>query len=143
MPSSLAPREIRHRCSHLGWHRSRTRSGVDPRTHESRPVAPTATEAAQPARSCSRRSTRRCRTRLNAINRLLEQQRRREQISICFLSAQRTAVKQRPHQQTERRQVGTSESVVLHHGREARRCSWRRGAAVCFNGLLGGTVSKR
>jgi hypothetical protein len=36
MSSSLAPREIRHRCSHLGWHCSRTRSGVDPRTHESR-----------------------------------------------------------------------------------------------------------
>jgi hypothetical protein len=36
MPPSLAPREIRHRCSHLGWHRSRTRSGVDPRAHESR-----------------------------------------------------------------------------------------------------------
>jgi hypothetical protein len=36
MPSSLAPREIRHHCSHLGWHRSRTRLGVDPRAHESR-----------------------------------------------------------------------------------------------------------
>jgi hypothetical protein len=36
MPSSLAPREIRHRCSHLGWHHSRTRPGVDPRAHESR-----------------------------------------------------------------------------------------------------------
>jgi hypothetical protein len=36
MPSSLAPREIRHRCSHLGWHRNRTRLGVDPRAHESR-----------------------------------------------------------------------------------------------------------
>ncbi|ONM05349.1 Protein NEOXANTHIN-DEFICIENT 1 [Zea mays] len=36
MPSSLAPREIRHRCSHLGWHRSCMRSGVDPRAHESR-----------------------------------------------------------------------------------------------------------
>jgi hypothetical protein len=36
MPSSLVPREIRHRCSHLGWHRSCMRSGVDPRAHESR-----------------------------------------------------------------------------------------------------------
>jgi hypothetical protein len=36
MSSSLAPREIRHRCSHLGWHRSRTRLRVDPRAHESR-----------------------------------------------------------------------------------------------------------
>jgi hypothetical protein len=36
MPSSLAPREIRHRCSYLGRHHSRTRSGVDRRAHESR-----------------------------------------------------------------------------------------------------------
>jgi hypothetical protein len=36
MSSSLAPREIRHRCSHLGWYCSRTCLGVDPRTHESR-----------------------------------------------------------------------------------------------------------
>jgi hypothetical protein len=36
MSSSLAPREIRHRCSHLGWHRSRTCLGVDPCAHESR-----------------------------------------------------------------------------------------------------------
>jgi hypothetical protein len=35
MSSSLAPREIHHRCSHLGWHHSRTRPGVDPRAHES------------------------------------------------------------------------------------------------------------
>src|SRR5437868_649373 len=33
-------------------------------------------------------------------------------------SVQRTAVKQRPHQETRRRQVATSEPVVLHHGRE-------------------------
>jgi hypothetical protein len=33
-------------------------------------------------------------------------------------SAQRTAVKQRPHQETERQQVAMSEPVVLHHGRE-------------------------
>ena len=33
-------------------------------------------------------------------------------------SAQRTAVKQRPHQETRRCQVATSEPVVLHHGRE-------------------------
>jgi hypothetical protein len=32
--------------------------------------------------------------------------------------AQRTAVKQRPHQETRRCQVVTSEPVVLHHGRE-------------------------
>jgi hypothetical protein len=32
--------------------------------------------------------------------------------------AQRTAVKQRPHQETERWQVATSEPVVHHHGRE-------------------------
>jgi hypothetical protein len=36
MPSLLAPRKIRHRCSHLGWHCSRTCLGVDPRAHESR-----------------------------------------------------------------------------------------------------------
>ena len=33
-------------------------------------------------------------------------------------SAQRTAVKQRPHQETGRPQVETSEPVVLHHGRQ-------------------------
>jgi hypothetical protein len=33
-------------------------------------------------------------------------------------SGQRTAVKQRPHQQTVRHQVATNEPVVLHHGRE-------------------------
>ena len=53
-------------------------------------------------------------------------------------SAQRTAVKQRPHQETERHQVATSEPVVHHHGREGAGCRWRRGAAGCFNGLLGG-----
>jgi hypothetical protein len=36
MSSSLAPREICHRCSHLGWYCSRTCLGVDPRAHESR-----------------------------------------------------------------------------------------------------------
>jgi hypothetical protein len=36
MSSSLTPREVRHHRSHLGWHRSRTRSGVDPRAHASR-----------------------------------------------------------------------------------------------------------
>ena len=40
------------------------------------------------------------------------------QISLSFPSAQRTAVKQRPHQETERSQVATTEPVVLHHGRE-------------------------
>jgi hypothetical protein len=51
---------------------------------------------------------------------------------------QRTAVKQRPHQETGRQQAATSEPVVLHHGREGRRCRSRRGAADCCNGLLGG-----
>ena len=32
----------------------------------------------------------------------------------------------------------TSEPVVLHHGRECGGRRSRRGAAVCFNGLLGG-----
>jgi hypothetical protein len=36
--------------------------------------------------------------------------------------AQRTAVKQRPHQETERHQVATSEPVVHHHGRQVGRC---------------------
>jgi hypothetical protein len=36
MPSSLAPREISHRCSDLGRHCSRTCLGVNPRAHESR-----------------------------------------------------------------------------------------------------------
>src|SRR5687768_12306782 len=35
-----------------------------------------------------------------------------------FPSAQRTAVKQRPHQETRKRQMATSEPAVLHHGRE-------------------------
>jgi hypothetical protein len=33
-------------------------------------------------------------------------------------SAQRTAVKQRPHQETTSYQQATSEPMVLHHGRE-------------------------
>jgi hypothetical protein len=37
----------------------------------------------------------------------------------------------------------TSEPVVLHHGRQAGRCRSPRGAAVCFNGLLGGARHKR
>ena len=32
----------------------------------------------------------------------------------------------------------TSEPVVLHHGREGGRYRSQRGAAGCFNGLLGG-----
>jgi len=32
--------------------------------------------------------------------------------------AQRTAIKQRPHQQTMRSQVAKTEPVVFHHGRE-------------------------
>jgi hypothetical protein len=40
MPSSLVPREVCHSRSHLGWHRSRTRSRVDPRAHASRPLLP-------------------------------------------------------------------------------------------------------
>jgi hypothetical protein len=39
-------------------------------------------------------------------------------MNLCSRSAQRTAVKQRPHQQNGRCQVATSEPVVLHHGRE-------------------------
>ncbi len=37
-----------------------------------------------------------------------------------------------------RAQVEMSEPVVLHHGREGGRCWSQRGAAVCFNSLLGG-----
>jgi hypothetical protein len=33
------PREVRHRRSHLGWHRSRTRSRVDPHAHASRDLS--------------------------------------------------------------------------------------------------------
>jgi hypothetical protein len=36
MPSSLAPSEIHHRFSHLGWHRICMRSRIEPRAHESR-----------------------------------------------------------------------------------------------------------
>jgi hypothetical protein len=35
----LKPREVCHRRSHLGWHRSRTRSGVDPRMCASRDLS--------------------------------------------------------------------------------------------------------
>src|SRR6186713_3348679 len=58
-------------------------------------------------------------------------------------SAQRSAVKQRPHQETRRHQVATSEPVVLHHGREGGGGRSRRGAAGCFNGLLGGASGVR
>ena len=36
----------------------------------------------------------------------------------------------------------TSEPVVLHHGRQARRLCKLRGAAACFNSLLGGLRDK-
>ena len=39
-------------------------------------------------------------------------------LSIIAWPAQRTAVKQRPHQETESCQEATSEPVVRHHGRE-------------------------
>ena len=52
--------------------------------------------------------------------------------------AQRTAVKQRPHQ--ENRKVTGSDERARGTSPRARgsRCRLRRGAAVCFNGLLGG-----
>jgi hypothetical protein len=52
--------------------------------------------------------------------------------------AQRTAVKQRPHQETTSLQAVMTEPVVPDHGREGRRIKSRRGAAVSFNSLLGG-----
>jgi hypothetical protein len=39
LPSSLAPREVRHRLSHLGWHRSHTRSKVNPHARASRDLS--------------------------------------------------------------------------------------------------------
>lgn len=54
------------------------------------------------------------------------------------LSAQRTAVKQRPHQETERLQVATTEPVVLHHGREDGGAGGDDVRSPVFNGLLGG-----
>jgi len=51
-------------------------------------------------------------------------------------SAQRTAVKQRPHQETTGCRQAMTEPVVLHHGREGGPCRRQRGAADCFNGLL-------
>ena len=41
------------------------------------------------------------------------------------------------------RPVATSEPVVHHHGREGGRRRKPRGAAVCFNSLLGGACSSR
>jgi hypothetical protein len=52
--------------------------------------------------------------------------------------AQRTAVKQRPHQQTESCQVATSEPVVHDHGRETDGPSHNEVRPSGFNGLLGG-----
>ena len=52
--------------------------------------------------------------------------------------AQRTAVKQRPHQETGRHQVATSEPVVLHHGREGSGDGRDEVRPSVFNGLLGG-----
>jgi hypothetical protein len=52
-------------------------------------------------------------------------------------SGQRTAVKQRPHQETGRHQEVTSEPVVLHHGRQTVQRRLRRGAAVCLQRLVG------
>src|SRR5687767_1565133 len=65
---------------------------------------------------------------------------RSEARSSAFMSrsVQRTAVQLRPHQQTEKCHVATSEPVVGHHGREAGGFRSRRGVAVCCNGLLGG-----
>jgi hypothetical protein len=54
------------------------------------------------------------------------------------LSAQRTAVKQRPHQETRRHQLATSEPVVLHHGREGGGAGHDEVRPSVFNGLLGG-----
>ena len=50
--------------------------------------------------------------------------------------AQRTAVKQRPHQETGRCQVATSEPVVLHHGREGGGEGGDEVRPSAFNGLL-------
>ena len=61
-------------------------------------------------------------------------------LALSSRSAQRTAVKQRPQQETRRWQVATSEPVVLHHGREERGGRSRRRAAVSFNSLLGSLV---
>jgi hypothetical protein len=55
-------------------------------------------------------------------------------------SAQRTAVKQRPHQENKRSRVAMSEPVVHHHGRERGPSRSRRGAAVCLQRLYGWTV---
>jgi hypothetical protein len=67
-------------------------------------------------------------------------ERRAPSSNSCPLSsyAQRTAVKQRPHQETRRYQVATSEPVVVHHGREGGRRRSRGVRPSVFNGLLGG-----
>jgi hypothetical protein len=49
---------------------------------------------------------------------LLEEHIARARSATPFLSGQRTAVKQRPHQEITSGQVATSEPVVLHHGRQ-------------------------
>src|SRR5258706_533891 len=55
---------------------------------------------------------------LNRSRMTLRSRSRTEEIRSPVESAQRTAVKQRPHQETRWSQVAMSEPVVLHHGRE-------------------------
>ena len=68
----------------------------------------------------------------------LEQQNDRAPKFPLFLSAQRTAVKQRPHQETGRQQVAMTEPVVLHHGRKGGCDGRDEVRPSAFNGLLGG-----
>ena len=79
-----------------------------------------------------------CGLRANATGCLFETT-RHENISNprVLPPAQRTAVKQRPHQETGRQQVATSEPVVHHHGRQGGGIRSRRGAAVCLQRLVG------
>jgi hypothetical protein len=56
--------------------------------------------------------------------------------------AQRTAVQLRPHQQTIRAQLATTEPVVLEHGREVGGLRSRQRAAGYCNGLLGGLFQR-
>jgi hypothetical protein len=57
------------------------------------------------------------------------------------LSAQRTAVQLRPHQQTGRNEVGDNRARGSPSRATGGRCGSRRRAAVCCSGLLGGVAN--
>jgi hypothetical protein len=64
-----------------------------------------------------------------------KRQRFRRPPNVPLFSCGRISKTEMPH-------VAMTAPVVLHHGREKRRCKQQRGAAVCCNSLLGGDRNK-